>query len=258
MLEGYTEIRRHRAVVWVREAHRDAVADALVEGRGCEPAHVGGRGTTLRFAYPGGSGIVRQYRRGGLVRYLLADAYFMDNRPRAELEVHEYLYRAGLATPMPLGAAWSQRGPWFQGCYATQEMEAPNLLSLFEQNPDGISALARSCGAVIRRMHDLGVYHADLQVKNLLADAAGGVYIIDFDKASRRALLGAKARARNLLRLRRSLEKHRFPGDFFGLLGEGYGIDALPAWLDRLYRAKGLASDALTAHGAERTRSTRG
>ena len=47
-------------------------------------------------------------------------------------------------------------------------------------------ASARAVGAAIRRFHDAGGEHADLQVKNLLIDERDGrseVLLIDLDRA---------------------------------------------------------------------------
>jgi 3-deoxy-D-manno-octulosonic acid kinase len=61
-------------------------------------------------------------------------------------------------------------------------------------------------GAGIRRFHDHGVIHADLNARNILVDAADTVFLIDFDRARR--IPGASAQfAANLERLRRSFDK---------------------------------------------------
>ena len=53
----------------------------------------------------------------------------------------------------------------------------------------------------------LGVFHADLNLHNILVHAAGMV-LLDFDRARLYARpLGVRARRRNLARLRRSLAK---------------------------------------------------
>jgi 3-deoxy-D-manno-octulosonic acid kinase len=49
------------------------------------------------------------------------------------------------------------------------------------------------------------VCHADLNLHNLLLDAQSRVYLIDFDRGTRRAAGAWKAA--NLARLRRSLDK---------------------------------------------------
>jgi 3-deoxy-D-manno-octulosonic acid kinase len=80
-------------------------------------------------------------------------------------------------------------------------------------------------GRCLRRFHDAGVCHADLNAHNILLDEAGKPFLIDFDRGTRR---GAGAwRGANLSRLRRSLDKLS-GADGFNLaawtaLLEGYG-----------------------------------
>ena len=58
-------------------------------------------------------------------------------------------------------------------------------------------------GRCIRRFHDFGLCHADLNAHNVMFDGAGAVWLIDFDRGRlRRAGLWRDA---NLVRLRRSL-----------------------------------------------------
>ena len=59
-------------------------------------------------------------------------------------------------------------------------------------------------GRCIRRFHDLGVCHADLNAHNILLSEEA-VYLIDFDRCQLRK--AGLWRDRNLVRLRRSLEK---------------------------------------------------
>ena len=83
-----------------------------------------------------------------------------------------------------------------------------------------------SIGRCIRRFHDLGVCHADLNAHNILL-SEDSVYLIDFDRCQLRG--GGLWRDANLVRLRRSLEKvawglppERFgEADWHGLL-DGY------------------------------------
>jgi len=102
------------------------------------------------------------------------------------------------------------------------------------------------CGAVIRRMHDLGVFHADLQVENLLVGDSA-VHIIDFDNATIKPVVTRAARSRNLLRLKRSFEKRGLPLEAFELILGGYAREKPPQWLETLYALKNTASDALSS-----------
>lgn len=42
-------------------------------------------------------------------------------------------------------------------------------------------------GQTVRRLHEAGVYHADLNSHNLLLDKEGKVWVIDFDKGAIRS-----------------------------------------------------------------------
>jgi 3-deoxy-D-manno-octulosonic acid kinase len=71
--------------------------------------------------------------------------------------------------------------------------------------PPLAEAVWRAVGAAVARLHRAGVDHADLNAHNILLDGSGAISVIDFDRGRLRAP-GTWA-ARNLQRLRRSLEK---------------------------------------------------
>jgi hypothetical protein len=195
---------------------------------------------------------------------VLGDGYVLDNRPSKELAVLDYLAAGGFPAPEPLGAVWERRGMWLRGALATRAIEAEELARAVGESAALPVELLRRTGETLRRMHEYGVYHADLNARNILV-GGDGVYVIDFDNArvcqAVSKVVGARdlvcgpsghggqnglsgvARARNLLRLRRSIDKLGLPERAFGLICEGYGVTSLPIWLDRLYRWKGALSD---------------
>jgi 3-deoxy-D-manno-octulosonic acid kinase len=68
------------------------------------------------------------------------------------------------------------------------------------------TVLWRRTGAAIRKFHDAGVIHADLNARNILVGDDKDIYLVDFDRA--RLNVGDTGAFRaNLVRLRRSLEK---------------------------------------------------
>lgn len=221
-----------------------AVAGALLDRTDCTPVSLGGRGEVWRFPLPEGHGIVRPYRRGGLMRLVLHNAFFLKNRPLHEFRVHLYLYRSGLAVPEPLGVAWRRRGLLFSGALATRELTGRHLQDYLAAAPRYPEDTLRRVGSLIRELHDAGVYHADLQVRNVFV-GVDRVYLMDFDRARRRTRLSKLSRARNLLRLRRSFAKSFLPQRFFDLVREGYGDLRLPLWLRAGYALKARLSDGL-------------
>ena len=86
---------------------------------------------------------------------------------------------------------------------------------------------SREPGAAIRKMHEAGIDHADLNMNNILVDKKGAVFIIDFDKAAVHPELGQRRRIRNLRRLLRSLRKLKSMGqklrdEDFSMIIRGY------------------------------------
>jgi len=245
MDDSYVIFSENGRSALVRREWRLALARGLLDGTGCRPVGKGGRGEVMRFPFGDGWAILRRHQRGGLIRHVLRDTYLFTNRPLREFATHVEVHSRGLSVPEPLGVRWQRVGPCFRGAIATREVEGEHLLDYLKAAPDAPDDVLASCGKVIRRMHDLGCWHADLQLRNILVGPAGA-YIIDFDHARLVLSVGKVARARNLLRLRRSMDKNYVPLRFFEPICEGYGVDSLPNWLDRVYAAKGKASDAMS------------
>ena len=173
-----------------------------------------GRGGAWRVELPGGlRAVVRLYRRGGLVARVVRDTYVGPRpRPLHELVVTVEARRRGVPAPEVLGAR-VEGGLIYRGALVTAEM--PHARTLFEALRDASDdaargALAARAGRAVARLHDAGVYHADLNLTNLLVGpvASDDVVVVDFDRARvRQGPLGRRARRRNLARLARSLAK---------------------------------------------------
>ncbi len=190
-----------------------------------------GRGAAYFLSADGKRYVLRHYRRGGLAARLSTDHYPYwgeDNtRPFAEWQITYSLHRAGLPVPAPIAARYQRAaGVTYTGDLITERLAAVG--SLAECLRTGALSILTwiSIGRCIRRFHDLGVCHADLNAHNvLLSDEQ--VYLIDFDRCQLRS--AGLWRDGNLVRLRRSLEKltwglppERFgEADWHGLL-DGY------------------------------------
>jgi 3-deoxy-D-manno-octulosonic acid kinase len=173
----------------------------------------GGRGGAWRLELAGGLRVVvRRYRRGGLVARVVADRYVGTRpRPLRELAVTAEARRRGVSAPEVL-AARVDGGLVYRGALVT--LEVPGARTLIDAlrdaaGADARCALAADAGRAVAALHAAGVYHADLNLTNILVRPAGGdAVLVDFDRARlRRGSLGARARRRNLARLRRSLAK---------------------------------------------------
>jgi len=242
VLDGFKTIEKGPKTVLVRIEWAETIAAALIDGIGCIPAGAQGRGRLHCFSYSAGLGMIRTYRRGGVVRHFTKEGGFLRNRALDELEVHVRLWRSGLTVPEPLGACWQKRGPWYRCSIATRQLDSAQNLLEYLRNPSPETAILRECGRIIRQMHDLGVWHADLQLRNIVV-ASRRAYLIDFDRAVDFGEVSKLNRARNLLRLRRSFEKNRVDLANFKTICDGYGPLAIPTWLRSLYRLRGTLSN---------------
>lgn len=165
----------------------------------------------------GATALVRQYHHGGLLRGLTRTWFFTwPPRPFRELSVTEELRRRGVRTLEVYAACVSRGvGPFYRGWLVTKELAgAADLWSALQNGfieRAGLEASLQAVAASIRAMHREGIYHSDLNLKNILVRMEGeGVvsYIIDFDKA--KLVLGklpTELAKKNLDRLLRSICK---------------------------------------------------
>ena len=169
-----------------------------------------GRGSALFLDTPFGEAVLRRYLRGGLPGRFVRESYLFTGwdrtRPAAEFGMLVDLHRAGLPVPEPIAAIACRRGPFYTGSLLTVRITDALPLA------DRIVAKERaprfwtSVGACIRRFHDHGLVHADLNARNILVGPGERLHLIDFDRA-RIAQGRTAAFSRNLARLRRSFEK---------------------------------------------------
>ena len=187
-----------------------------------------GRGSAYFLETPFGEAVVGEYLRGGLPGRFNRDRYLFTgwerSRPVAEFRILTELSTMGLPVPFPLAAYTQRRGLLYTGSLLTRRiMNSLPLADLIAGNSDNPAFWQRT-GACIRRFHDHGVIHADLNARNILIDLENRVYLIDFDRA--RIEPGQQtAYARNLDRLHRSFEK---------LWPEAVRDRLLPCWDDLL------------------------
>lgn len=155
--------------------------------------------------------VLRHNRRGGVLAHINHDRFLYTGPARArslrELRLLAELHARGLPVPAPVAARAHASLGFYRGDVITQQIA--QTMPLAERLAD--TALAspvwQRLGAMIARFHLHGVWHADLNARNVLIDAHDALYLIDFDKARRRAPGGW--REANLNRLHRSLAKFR-------------------------------------------------
>ena len=178
-----------------------------------------GRSTTWFFNYSNGVGVLRHYWRGGLVSKLLRDQYFYtglkNTRAYKEYQLLIELQQRGLSAPAPIAARITLHKAIYRGDLITQAIpDAKSLLDILKIRVLTTAEIT-TIGQTIADFHQQGVFHADLNINNIMLDDSGKAYLIDFDRGHLVAPLHASLKA-NIQRLNRSFikEKGRHP-DFF-------------------------------------------
>lgn len=174
----------------------------------------GGRAEHRLLALPGSDRWLRlrPARRGGLLGPWLGDRFLTPRRTLRELALWLALDARGIAIPTPMAAIASRRGLFWHCHFAALDRPAARdgRAFLASASAASIRSAASALGRALRRLHDAGVLHGDLQLRNLLVEedgAATRVLFIDFDRARRRAQVSPRARRAEWLRLARSVEK---------------------------------------------------
>lgn len=169
-----------------------------------------GRDQVLLIKGKQGVVAVRKYRHGGLLRCLTGDCFFFGARPFQEVAVTEEVKSAGVPTLDILAAIMErERSGWYRGYLITRYLSAAtDLISYLNNEPEGKrrKAVIENAGKAVKKMHQAGIYHADLHLKNFLVEGTR-VYLIDFDKSEVLPRLKPSKRMKNLKRLDRSAEK---------------------------------------------------
>ena len=227
--EGYERVRSGAADILVRSDYRDrllaqgiARPDLLLQAglTGNDRRRGRGRiGVVPLAGEPGTRMIIRQCLRGGLVRWVNRDRYLSGSRPFEELRVNAQAAAAGIPTARVLAAvALRTRSGLCRSYLIVQELDGcadlPAYLSAARQrDPAGFfetkRRLLRVLALLIRRMHDQGIHHGDLNMKIILVDTRhpDRLFLIDWDKSRVVSRLSAAARRANTLRLCRSIVK---------------------------------------------------
>ena len=188
---------------------QEAFDPSFWAARGAIVGEALGRGTTWIVQDESRRLALRHYRRGGLVARLVGDRYFWAGedatRPFRELRLLQALHAAGLPVPEPVAARYVRQGLTYRGDILTVFLEGTESFAQRLRDRRVTAEDWQAIGRCLRCFHDAGACHADLNAHNVLLDASGQVFVIDFDRGRLRK--PGLWRDANLVRLRRSIEK---------------------------------------------------
>jgi len=113
----------------------------------------------------------------------------------------------GLPVPTPIAGRMVTSGITYTADILTQEISAAETLLEYLQTRTLSGEKWNVLGGVIKRFHENGVDHTDLNISNIMIDDVQKFWLIDFDKCRFRG--GSAWTDHNLARLHRSFEKQR-------------------------------------------------
>lgn len=235
----------HEVLAWVDGAEEAVRAVAARPDR-LPPAPAAGRAPLFRLDSSLGPLFVREYRKGGVLRAVRGRRFRGRLRPLDELVLSRRLVAVRVPVLDVVGAVVLRAATGWRGFLVSREVRGAVDLEAFLYAPDAhpewpVADALAAAGRSVRALHDAGVSHADLHPKNLLLDAStAGVRVLDLDRARAfDAPLTEAQRLANLVRLGRSVEKHRLKGMPVGrraalrfLRAYGGGAEAGDRWLD--------------------------
>ena len=169
-----------------------------------------GRGSSLFLqARDDEQWVLRPYQRGGLIAKLSQQRYVWlgVERTRAfrEVRLTAALYEQGLPVPRPVACCVTRFGMTYEAALLTVRIPGARALASLLTNGEADEALLKRVGAMIKRFHQAGLDHVDLNARNILVDEAGKPWLIDLDRCRLRP--PGKWQASNLQRLERSVVK---------------------------------------------------
>lgn len=169
----------------------------------------GGRGSISFIDAGGRQYALRRYLRGGLVAKLSRERYLWlgeeSTRAFHELRLLGALQDRGLPVPPPVAARYVRHGLTYSAELVTERLPQSRTLAEAWLAGETTAADWQAVGECIRRFHDAGVQHADLNAHNIMLGAKGRVWLLDFDRGRIRA--PGPWRRSTLARLARSLAK---------------------------------------------------
>lgn len=206
--------RGYGAILFDRERLRQAEPTLFSPahwGERARPVGDGGRGGAWFVDTPFGHCVLRRYLRGGVAAKFSRDSYLWQGAHRtrsfAEFRLMRELITRKLPVPRPLAAFYMREGLRYRAAILMERLE--DVRSLADRAlVAGRGAPWEEAGRLIARFHRAGLDHADLNAHNILFDANGRGWLIDFDRGVLR-IPATRWRERNLKRLLRSLLKLR-------------------------------------------------
>ena len=157
--------------------------------------HVEGRGTVWRINAGEQQWILKHYLRGGLISHLVSARIFYWLRANSHgqrvFDTPKAL-SCWTASAAPVAASAQRKSLLtYSGALITEYLPNSRSLASLIRLGDWENAPWEAIGKTIRRFHEYGAMHRDLNASNILL-VEGCTYLIDFDKGK---LVGCRSKA---------------------------------------------------------------
>ena len=149
-----------------------------------------GRGAPGVFEFDGKTYVIRQYLHGGWLRGITKGAFLGEKRAADELNITAYLEENGFPVIEAPGYI-ARRGIFANDLFFVSVFanDARDMVEYFRSSGKYKRfRMARKLATYFCILGELGVYHPDLHLKNVLVDPAGRCIFLDFDKAYRKQI----------------------------------------------------------------------
>jgi tRNA A-37 threonylcarbamoyl transferase component Bud32 len=152
--------------------------------------------------------VVRTLTHGGILRHITGKRFLSPARSMRELTISAYLIANGIPTPEILALVLRRSGLFYHISVISKLVpDSIDLLTYLERPHQDSLAILENTGSLIRTIHTLGLYHADLHLKNILLDERRTPWVIDLDKGYRFSTLGLVLQQKTLRRFIHSCKK---------------------------------------------------
>ncbi len=198
------------------DAKEDIFSERYWQQHNAIVGRAAGRGTALFLKSNAGEFVLRQYLRGGLPGKILKDQFLFKGyqhcRAWQEMALLQKMTQLGLPVPEAVAAKIERHGLIYRNQIIIKRIPDAADLHKILCNAGLTPSAWQQVGKAVRDLHDQQVYHHDLNIRNILQDKTGKIWLIDFDKCGFKP--GDEWKKDNIARLRRSLlkEKDKQPG----------------------------------------------
>jgi len=160
-----------------------------------------------------GPAVVKNYTRGGMIRYFNRHTYlkFSGYRCQSEYELLLFLDQLGVSAPQPIAFARQGRFSYHAWLITHEIQNSCTLAEFSKRNPEKVLLVMNDLNRQLAILIENQIHHVDLHPGNVLVDNQDKCFIIDFDKARTTPQKRHKLQKKYIRRWQRAVLKYQLP-----------------------------------------------